>query len=308
VGGVNEAWSTNPGAPGLAPKRGPKGPEWSRSVFEAGRAVFGLAMVGFGLVSLTQRAFLTSLQPVPEAMPGYGILAVLTGLVLSAAGLTITVSRGERIGALSVAVVFSGCIAFLHVPSAFTQPELLRSPWWIRTFESVSLVAGAMTLAGVGSTPTRYDWVRGGRIAFGISIPVFGVLHLVYAENVASLVPPWYPWPLFWAYATGVAQIAGGLAIAWNVWSRLAAILAGSMYLGWALTLHAPRVWCRGVGPCPSFDLSAVTQPMIAEVTSLFVAVGMAGAAWLVAGGVDAPDSEAPLRTGEGPSAPARSR
>ncbi len=221
----------------------------------AGRAVFGLTMVGFGLVGLSQMDFLTSLQPVPDWVPGYRALAALNGLVLAGAGLAIIVSRAERVTPAAVAILFSSCIVLLHVPSAFTQPALLRSPWWIRTFESVALVAGAMTLAG-HAAPVRRGWIGSSRTAFGLSMPVFGVLHLVYAESTASLVPPWYPWPLFWAYFTGIAQIVGGLAIAMDVWSRPAAMLAGAMYGAWTLTLHLPRVWCRSVGDCPSFDLS----------------------------------------------------
>jgi hypothetical protein len=266
-------------------------------------------MVGFGLVSSSQMDFLISLQPVPEWVPGYSVLAVLNGLVLGASGLAMIVSKGERVGALAVGILFSCCIVLLHLPSAFTQPSLLRSPWWIRTFESGALLAGAMTLAGLRSTPARPRWIRGSRIAFGVSIPVFGVLHLLYASNVASLVPHWYPWPLFSAYATGIAQIVGGLAIASNVWSRQAAILAGVMYGAWTLTLHAPRVWCRSVSPCPSFDLSAVDQPTVAELASLFVALGMTGAAWLVAGGIAAaggPPRAAPAPEGASDVEPSR--
>lgn len=106
-------------------------------------------------------------------------------------------------------------------------------------------------------------------------------------EGTASLIPPWYPWPLFWAYLTGVAQIAGGLAIALGVWPRLTAILAGAMYGSWALILHIPRVWCRLRGPCPFLDTPGGLEASRGEITSLFVAFGMCGAAWLVAGGVE---------------------
>jgi len=251
-----------------------------------GRLVFGFAILGFGIVGLLYVDFLNSLQPMPAWLPGYSILAALNGAALTAAGLAILSDRQTRAAALAIVIFFMACIAFLHIPSAFTQPALLRSPWWIRAFESVALIGGAATLAGLRDTPIRERWIRNGRIAFGLALPVFGVLHLVYGEGTASLIPPWYPMPLFWAYFTGVAQIVGGLAIALDVWPRLAATLAGLMYGTWAVTLHVPRVWCRLWGPCEFLDVPAGLEAARGGITSLFVAFGMCGAAWLVAGGV----------------------
>ena len=260
-------------------------------MLRTGRLVFGFAMIGFGLVCLLYVDFLNSLQPVPSWVPGYAALSLVNGVALGAAGLAILADRQSRLAALLLVVFFVSCIILLHVPSAFTQPSLLRSPWWVRTFESVALAAGAATLVGLGDAAGREPWIRNGRIAFGLALPVFGTLHLIYAESTATLVPPWYPWPLFWIYFTGIAQIVGGLAIAVGVLPRLAAILAGAMYGSWAVTLHAPRVWCRLRGPCAFLDAPGGFEASRGGITSLFVAVGMCGAAWLVAGGLTrAPD------------------
>jgi uncharacterized membrane protein YphA (DoxX/SURF4 family) len=178
-------------------------------------------------------------------------------------------------------------IVLLHVPSAFTDPSLLRSPWWIRTFESLALAGAALIMAGLAGNPARQSWVRAGRITFGISLPVFGTLHFIYPENVAALValsPAGYPWPLFWAYLTGVGHFAAGVAIVTGVWSRLAAILAGIMYASWALTLHLPRI-------IDNPDTYSGDRP---ELTSLFVCVAIWGAAWIVAGSLAKPQDVAP--------------
>ena len=275
----------------------------------AGRSLFGFAVLGFGFVGLAYVDFLNSLQPVPAWLPAYAMLAALNGVALTAAGLAILTGRKVRPAALAVALFFAACIVFLHVPSAFTQPALLRSPWWIRTFESVALIGGAATLAGVGGSPTREPWIRGGRRAFGLALPVFGILHLVYGEGTASLVPPWYPAPLFWAYFTGVAQIVGGLAIAFGVWPRLAAALAGLMYGSWGVTLHVPRVWCQLWGPCDFLDVPGGFDAARGGITSMFVAFGMCGAAWLVAGGfarAGGGKSGGPARQSDGPAQPVR--
>lgn len=254
-------------------------------ILTLGRIAYVLAMVGFGTLSLLYVDFIHQLQPIPGWIPGYRLLAVLNGVGLIAAGTAIALDWNARMVAQAVALFFAFWIVLLQIPSAFTNPALLRSPWWIRTFESVALLGGALALAGLRSDPVRTQWLRAARIAFGASLPVFGVLHLIYPESVAALVPPWYPAPMFWAYFTGFAQVGAGLGIAAGVMPRIAAILAGMMYGSWALTLHVPRVWCRLNGPCEFLDAPVVgLEGSRGGLTSLFVAFAMCGSAWIVAG------------------------
>lgn len=247
-----------------------------------------MAMSGLGVICLVYLDFVNSLQPVPASMPAYRPLAIAIGIVLLTAGLAIMTRIRMYAAALALAALFVSWIVLLHIPSAFTNPSLLRSPWWIRTFESLALAGAALILAGFAADPIREQWVRASRIAFGVSLPVFGVLHLVYPENIAALVGTAivpYPWPLFWAYLTGAGHIAAGVAIASGVWARWASILAGFMYASWALTLHLPRVIDN---PAPrSVDNPAGYGGDRGELTSLCVCVAFWGAAWIVAGSLD---------------------
>ena len=251
----------------------------------AGRIAFALAIIGFGTLCVAYGDFVSALQPVPASMPAYRPLAIVTGALLFGAGLAILVDRGTGRAARLLILLFISWIVLLHVPSAFFDPSLLRSPWWIRTFETLAFTGGAVILAASASRPIPAKWLRAGRVAYGAALPVFGTLHLIYPASVAGLIPPWYPLPLFWAYFTGIAQITGGIAIAANVLPRLAPSLAGVMYGSWALTLHIPRSWCRAFGPCEFMPEVVGLQGSRPGLTSLFVAVGMCGAAWIVAGG-----------------------
>lgn len=254
---------------------------------QAGRMLFGGAIVGFGVLCVMYLDFVHQLQPVPSWVPGYELLAVLTGIVLIAAGAAIAAGVKVYPAATGLACFFALWIVLLQVPSAFADPLLLRSPWWVRTFEVLALNGAALILAGLAGEPVREGWVRTGRIAFGVSLPVFGILHFVYADNVASLIPSWYPWPLFLAYLTGAGHFAAGVAIATGVLSRVAAILAGFMYGIWALTLHIPS----------QFEYERAQG----EQTSLFVAIAMWGAAWIVAGSVMSRHIPSSTRTPEHP-------
>lgn len=171
----------------------------------------------------------------------------------------------------------------LHLPSAFVNPQLLRSPFWVRTFETLALAGGALSLAGLTSEPNRDQWIRRGRICFGASLPVFGA-HFVYAANVAALVPDWYPWPLFWAVLTASGNVAAGIALLSGRVAIPAALLTAFMYGSYMLTLHIPRAvaiyW-----PQLSGDAAAL-QSARGGLTSLCVAIGMTGSALLVTAGL----------------------
>lgn len=240
-------------------------------MLSAGRIVFAIAIVGFGIVCLAHVDFIHQLQPVPSWVPGYTFLAVLNGIALIAAGLAIVANVRVHQAAVGLTALLAVGTVLLQPPGAYADPALLRSPWWVRTFEAVALTGAALILAGLASEPARERWARLGRILFGVSLPVFGILHLYYAESTATLVPTWYPMPLFWAMFTGVGHFAAGVSIAEEgPLSRLAATLAGAMFAAFVLTLHIPS----------QFEYADAR----AEQTSLLVAIGMCGAAWVVAG------------------------
>lgn len=265
-------------------------PDFSSS----GRILYAVAILGFGVLCLVYVDFVNSLQPVPESTPGYSLLAIVTGLILTLGGLAVLTGFRARPAGLVLAGLFVLWIVVLHIPGAFLDPELLRSPFWIRVFESAALAGAALIVAALAGEPIRGQWARTGRLAFGAALPVFAILHFIYPESVAALVatsPVSWPWPLFWAWLTGAGHLAAGLAILTGIWARPAAILAGIMYASWLLTLHLPRI----VG-----DLAPRTADFPggyggdrSEITSMFVCLAFWGAAWIVAGSLTRRESPA---------------
>jgi uncharacterized membrane protein YphA (DoxX/SURF4 family) len=75
---------------------------------------------------------------------------------------------------------------------------------------------------------------------------------------------------MFWAYFTGVAHCAAGVAILTGVLGRLAAKLFAIMLSSWIIILHIPRV------------IAALHDRH--EWTTLFIAIAITGAAWVLAG------------------------
>src|SRR6185503_20061441 len=114
----------------------------------------------------------------------------------------------------------------LYVPRIFQVPAA-----WLGTFETFAIFGGTWLLAAtlpIDGKARVWDPIvqRGqvfGRICFGVSLPVFGISHFVYHDFVATWVPAWMGFPQFWAYFTGAAHIAAGVAIVTNMWPRVAA-------------------------------------------------------------------------------------
>ena len=74
----------------------------------------------------------------------------------------------------------------------------------------------------------------------------FGVAHFVYLQHTADLVPDWLPWPLAWAYITGVALVAAGVSIVIGVYARLAAVLSALEMGAFTLFVWVPVVVAGG--------------------------------------------------------------
>ncbi|EQD44645.1 DoxX family protein, partial [mine drainage metagenome] len=84
---------------------------------------------------------------------------------------------------------------------------------------------------------------RLGQLAFGVCALLFGGAHFFYMNLTAPLVPAWLPPSReFWAVATGMGQIAAGVAFLTGVQARLAAILLTSMYVSFALLVWVPML------------------------------------------------------------------
>jgi hypothetical protein len=78
------------------------------------------------------------------------------------------------------------------------------------------------------------DWlIKSGRFIFAIALVVLGLDHFLFFRFVASLVPPWIPWHLFWAFFCGCAFMAAGVSIATRWMGQLGATLIGTMFLLW---------------------------------------------------------------------------
>jgi uncharacterized membrane protein len=209
-----------------------------------GRRVYGGGAILLGVVQWAYGSFAEVWLPVPADLPGYAVLAYASGGVLILGGLAVNISRAAAAAALALAAFFAAWMFVLYGPLAIAKP----GNWgvWQAIAESTVMAAGGVLAwtHGPAAGETRAAAVsRAARLVFGLCLLVFGVSHFVYAKFTAAMVPAWLPpSQLVWAYLTGVAQIAAGLAMLSGVRARLAAILLSVMYAAFSLLVHIPSV------------------------------------------------------------------
>jgi uncharacterized membrane protein len=80
-----------------------------------------------------------------------------------------------------------------------------------------------------------------GRVAYGIAMILFGVLHFTNAEPLLRLIPPYLPGGLlFWVYFVGVALVAAGTSIVLQKFDRVACLLLALMFTLFILMVRVP--------------------------------------------------------------------
>mgnify|MGYP006883065791 FL=1 len=81
-----------------------------------------------------------------------------------------------------------------------------------------------------------------GRYLFTVPFALFGLMHLMMANDMAGMVPTWLPGGVFWVYLTGLALIAAGVSFVIQKHTYLAGLLTAALMLVFVLTIHLPGV------------------------------------------------------------------
>jgi uncharacterized membrane protein len=179
---------------------------------------------------------------------------------------------------LSMAGIFLLMVLLFQVPGTISGPFHLGS--WTNPFKELTFSGGAFIVAGTFQHTGSYPWVirllekliPAGKYFLAFTVALFGFMHFVYLDFVASLVPGWIPGHVFWAQFAGVALMAAGLGIILNIQRRLAALLLGIMLFIWVIILHIPL---------------AIADPHSGDGnqwTSVFEAFAYSGLAFILAG------------------------
>jgi uncharacterized membrane protein len=249
----------------------------------AGHAVFAATMIGVGILGLIKGDFTAVWQPVFKGLPASQVLAYLCALICVACGLGLLWQRTAALSARVFLVYLLLYVLVLRVPGLLHG--LPVDVYWSLSQTGV-LVAAAWVLyawfAGDWdrqrfSFATGDKGLRIARALYGVAIIPFGIAHFQYLEHTASMVPNWLPAHVAWAYFTGWAFIAGGVAILIGACARLAAALSALM-----MGLFLALVWIPALAtrPLNKFEWGEVLVNCVLTAAGWVVADSYRGTPW----------------------------
>jgi uncharacterized membrane protein YphA (DoxX/SURF4 family) len=223
-------------------------------IASAGHACFAAVMIWLGAMGLSKGAFVQVWQPVPKWVPGREALAYLCAFISVASGIGLLWRRSAAVAARVIFASLMVWLLVLRLPNLFFETPLVLVAW---TFGSTAVMVAAAWVLYVWFAGDR-DRQRLGPLAgdtglriaralYGLSLVPFGLAHFMYLDATTVLVPRWLPWHAAWAYFTGAAFVAAGLAVAVGVFARLAAALSTLQMVLFALIVWVPRVWAGAV-------------------------------------------------------------
>jgi len=243
-----------------------------------GRLLIGVGFIGLGALCLLYRGSLGGWMPIPEWLPAKALFATTMGAILVAAGGAALKGRYSPHGAFALAAVMVAWTLILHPWTLVVARFGLGA--WLGVAE-LAAMASALWILGMmlahGADGTQLRGMRLALLVFALSLPVFGLCHFVYLEFTAGMIPSWMPWRTFWAFATGVAHVAAGVALLTNIQARLVATLLGIMFGLSTVLVHVPRI--------------AMNPDDRMAWTLLFTSTVLTGAVWIIAGFVRASET-----------------
>jgi len=180
-------------------------------------------------------------------------------------------------------------VYFLLLLLVFRAPGLLHGfgvdVYWSLCETAVMLAAAWVLYASLATDwdRQRFGFVVGdkglhiARALYGAAVIPFGIAHFQYLKHTASMVPNWLPAHVAWAYFTGGAFIAAGVAILIGVGARLAAVLS-TLQMGLFLVL----VWIPALAtrPLSKFEQGEVLVNCVLTAAGWVVADSYRGAPW----------------------------
>jgi uncharacterized membrane protein len=214
----------------------------ARTTVAYGWRVWGLGIIALGAVCLAFGDFHPG-QPVPKDFPARTGLAYAVAVFMLVAGAAVEWRRTLPWAAAAITAYWLLVVVVLMNGRVWLAHYAEFLPYESTAIQLAIAAGGLIVYSGSASI----DAARAARrtriaqIAFGICALVFGVAHFLYMNLTAPLVPKFLPpSQAFWAYATGIFHIAGGVAILIRVKARLAAILLTVMYALFSVMVHIP--------------------------------------------------------------------
>ena len=253
-----------------------------------GHAVFAATMIALGVFAFIKGNFPSTWTGVPRGMPLREALIYLTAVISLACGVGLYWRRTAVIAARVLLASFVIWLLLFRVPQIFSAPAAIGT-WWGLGDTAVMIAAAWVLYAWLSADDNAKRLSFGGgdkgllvaRVFYGLALIPFGVAHFTNLKDTVVLIPHWLPWHVSWAYLTGGAFIAAGIAVLTGVCARLGATLSA-----WELGLITLIVWVPIVsaGAATPFQLTEFVTSCVLTSGAWVVADSYSGMPWFVAG------------------------
>lgn len=224
-------------------------PDQSDRRRQAVRIYYAIGMMSVGVLALVYGYAVLVAEKPPAWLPSPNLIGYAAGILMLATGAGLLFERSSRLS-IRILLPFLLLWTLTRVPIPLMDPG--REITWFLVGEIAVPAAGALVLFAwyAGLTPgsrlealTRQYAIPLARILIGLSVPTFGLSHFFeFAARTVTLVPPWLPFPKFWADAMGAAQFLAGLGVLFSIYPRLSAAAEGAMLSVFALLVWVPAV------------------------------------------------------------------
>ena len=248
------------------------------TLLNSGTFIFSFAIISLGietiLCGILPGTLLTVSNkeiPVIPWLPAVPLIAVISGAFWVICGAGLLSKKREFISAIVLGGLFLLFTILIDVPD--NAANIMSISLRTRLFEPLTIACLAFLLPGLGGMPKILANIS--RYLLALSLIVFGIDHFLALQFIATLIPDWIPFHVFWVAFFGIGFIVSGLSIALKLFDRWGAASTGLMFAIWVITLHLPRV--LGLYPIPG----AWSDPN--EWSSLFIAIAMWGGLWAYA-------------------------
>jgi uncharacterized membrane protein len=234
--------------------------------------VFAAILIAIGIAGLIKAGFTPVWDPIPRDSHALAYLCSFLSLIT---GIGLLWPRTAPAAARVLFVSLLLWLLLLRLPNVILSPTF--GVFW-PAFEIAEMLAASWILYAWFAT----DWDRQ-RLGFatgkkgigiaralcGVALIFFGFAHFFDLKDTVSLVPSWLPWHVAWAYFTGGAFIAAGVAVLIGVYARLAAALSALQMGMFTLLVWVPIL---AAGSKDAFQWSET-----------FLSAALTASAWVVA-------------------------